>query len=115
MDITEVHSSELEQVNFIFEHLEPVKFSDQLKEKLIQWGLKENLHIERFRFNKAFSDLSSQEFVKELVNSDAFKSTSLNSTLPKSAKVSEVSLEKQKCTELNLNFLDKLEENGKLQ
>ena len=113
MEITEVHSSELEKVNYAFEKMDPIKFSDQLKEKVVQWGLKQNLTIEKFRFNKVFSDLSAQDFVRELVNSDAFRSSELGNTLPVSAKAIEVIFDKKKCTELNLNFLDRLEENGR--
>ena len=112
MIIEETTSKDMEGLHYTFESLGSAQFSKELQEKLTQWGIIQNLQIERFRFNKVFSDFSARDFIKELISSDAFKSTQVSGKVGNSQVPLDVTFGKLKCTELNLNFLDKLEENG---
>lgn len=112
MQISETTSDQLEKIDYKFERLEFPAFSKELEEKLTQWGLKNHLSLERFRFNKNFTDFDSEELIKALLNSDIFRSIKMSYSICGSSSISSVLLRKKRCTQMNLNFLDKLEEHG---
>ena len=110
MDIKEVVSSEVE-LDYKFTHVPFSGFSDNLKANFVKWGLINTFKVEFFRFNIAFSDLSSNKFFGNMFNSAEVKAKLVG--LFPNKKVSEFKVNKLKCTMVNMNFLDHLQENGK--
>ena len=95
-------------VSYSFEALEAGKLPDPTRDKLVQYGIFDHLSFARFRFNKQYNDLGVAAFLRELVASDQYRS----SPVSRHRLAGEVKYQKLRCTELNLNMLDRLEEHG---
>jgi hypothetical protein len=43
--------------------------SAEFNKKLYQWGMVDNMTVQKFRFNRAFQLLGADEFLKDMFNS----------------------------------------------
>ena len=100
-----------DRLGFEFDEIPFQGFSQTTKENLVRWGLDQSLVLKFFRFNIAFSDLESQKFLQDLLNSNQFQGA-LPGLAARSKKCNKVSFSKLRVTMLNMNFLDSLEEAG---
>ena len=98
-----------ETLNYTFERIEVKDLvSKEVTEKLTQYGIYDNLKIEKFRFNKSYNDLDVASFVRDLISSDQY----ISSSVCKHKTTGDMKYKKAKCTQINMNILDRLGENG---
>ena|SRR3990167_2399932 len=103
---SQVHSNHSSGYSFLVQP--EVAWPAELKERLTQWGVWPHLRVIRARFDKTYSDLNAKAFMVDLVNSGVVPSGVFPPT--PGSSVSTVEIKKLRCSFLNLNFLDKLEE-----
>ena len=111
MEIKEVKSSELD-LDYKFTHVTFEGFSDKLKANFVKWGLADSFKVSKFRFNIAFTDLSSRKFFDNVLKSDEIRSK-FPGLFPKNKAATSFKYNKLKCTKVNMNFFDHLEQKGK--
>lgn len=116
MEIVETTSEQISSnpnapLSYSFDIIPFEGFSEKTKENLLKWGLSQSLKLKIFRFNVAYTDLNSNAFLQDLLSSDEFQSQ-FPGVAVKASKCTKVGYNKLRITQLNMNFLDTLEEEG---
>lgn len=100
-------------LSYQFSPLGPIKLSKETEGRYLLWGLKDTLKMDAFRFNISFNDLNNSAFLVDLMN-NASTQESIREYFPSAlpSLCSEVQFHKLKCSKMNLNFIDDLQEAG---
>ena len=86
----------------------PVLETQQIRESLFKWGLRDSLKVLKFRFDLEFQFSNPQIFLQNLLSHPSVKAL----LKVQSIESKKVSFTSKKCSLMNLNFLDKFEENS---
>lgn len=116
MQISETTSDKIVQnpnapLSYTFNIIPFEGFSKEMNENLLKWGLSKSLKLKIFRFNVAYTDLNASAFLQDLLTSEEFQSQ-FPGLAAKAKTCTKVGYNKLRITQLNMNFLDTLEEEG---
>ena len=86
--------------------------SPELTQRFFKWGIRlnEDLFVRKFRYNQVFYPVGADQFIKNLLNSDAVRAQL--PSLQAIGEVQDVSYKQMNCTVINMSYFDFLEELG---
>lgn len=102
-----------EIITYNFDFIGSPEFSNELLQKLLQWGLSQTFKILKFRFNMSFSDVNNSAFISDFFNSKTVKGHLQHlGYLQQFDHFENFKFKKLKCKEVTLNVFDIFEEIG---
>ena len=86
--------------------------NDSQVQRFFRWGIKpnEDLFLRKFRYNQVFHAVGADDFLKQLLNSDAARASM--PMLSSIGEVTDVSFKQLNCNVINMSYFDFFEEMG---